>query len=100
MHELGYVEGTNLVIEARFADGNADRVPALAAELARLKVDVIVATGTPVYRALQYMTPTTPVVITVAVDPVGDGLAASLARPGGNITGLTLTAADLGPKLL
>jgi putative ABC transport system substrate-binding protein len=100
MRELGYVEGTNLVIEARFADGKPERLPVLAAELVRLKVDVIVGTGTPTYRALQHATTTIPVVITVTFDPVGDGFAASMARPGGNITGLTLGAADLGPKLL
>ncbi len=100
MRELGYVEGTNVIIEARFADGKFERLPALATELVRLKVDVIVATGTPTYRALQHATTTIPVVITVTVDPVSDGFAASLARPGGNITGLSLSAADLGPKLL
>ena len=100
MRELGYVEGTNVLIEARFADGNAERLPALTAELVRLKVDVVVATGTPTLRALQHATTTIPVVSTVTGDPVGDGFAASLARPGGNITGLSLSAADLGPKLL
>jgi putative ABC transport system substrate-binding protein len=100
MRELGYVEGMNFVIEARFADGKHERLPAFAAELVRLKVDVIVATGTPTYRALQHAAATIPVVITVTFDPVGDGFAASMARPGGNITGLTLSAADLGPKLL
>jgi len=100
MRELGYVEGPNFIIEARFADGKPERLPALAAELVRLKVDVIVATGTPAYRALQHATTTIPVVITVTFDPVGDGFAASMARPGGNFTGLTLGAADLGPKLL
>ena len=100
MRELGYVEGTSLVIEARFADGNAERIPALAAELVRLKVDVIVATGGPVYRALQHAAQGVAVVTTAAIDPVGDGLAATIARPGGNFTGLTLAAADLGPKLL
>ena len=100
MRERGYVEGTNVIIEARFADGKAERLPAFAAELVRLKVDVIVATGTPVYRALQHATTTIPVVITLTFDPVGDGWAASLARPGGNMTGLSLGAADLGPKLL
>ena len=100
MRELGYVEGTNFVIEARFADGKHERLPAFAAELVRLKVDVIVATGTPTYRALQHAAATIPVVITVTFDPVGDGFAASMARPGGNFTGLTLGAADLGPKLL
>jgi len=100
MRELGYVEGTNVIIEARFADGKNEPLPALAAEQVRLKVDVIVATGTPVLRALQHATTTIPVVSTVTGDPVGDGFAASLARPGGNMTGLTVGAADLGPKLL
>jgi putative ABC transport system substrate-binding protein len=100
MRELGYVEGTNFVIEARFADGNNERLPALAAELVRLKVDVIVATGAPTYRALHHATTTIPVVLTLTTDPVSDGYAASMARPGGNITGLSSAAADLGPKLL
>src|SRR5215831_13675050 len=100
MRELGYVEGTNLVVVARFADGKPENLPALAAELVRLKVDVIVATSTPSYRALQHATTTIPVVITLTFDPVGDGFAASLARPGGNMTGLAISAADLGPKLL
>jgi putative tryptophan/tyrosine transport system substrate-binding protein len=100
MRELGYVEGTNFILEARFADGNNERLPALVTELVRLKVDVIVATGTPVLRALHHATTTIPVVMTVAGDPVGDGFAASMARPGGNITGLSIGAADLGPKLL
>jgi len=100
MRELGYAEGANLVMEPRFADGNAERIPALAAELVRVKVDVIVATGGPVYRALQHAASGIPVVTTAAIDPVGDALAATVARPGGNFTGLTLAAADLGPKLL
>jgi ABC-type uncharacterized transport system substrate-binding protein len=100
MRELGYVEGTNFVIQARFADGKLENLPALAAELVRLKVDVIVATSTPAYRALQYATTTIPVVLTLSFDPVGDGFAASLARPGGNMTGLSISAVDLGPKLL
>jgi putative tryptophan/tyrosine transport system substrate-binding protein len=100
MRALGYVEGTNVTIEARFADGNNERLPALAAELVHLKVDVIVASGTPTLRALQHVTTIIPVVSTVTGDPIGDGFAASLARPGGNITGLSIGAADLGPKLL
>jgi len=100
VRELGYVEGTSFVIEGRFADAKPERVPALAAELVRLKVDVIVASGGPVPRALQHATTTIPVVLTVAADPVGDGYAASLARPSGNMTGLSISAADLGPKLL
>ena len=100
MGELGYTVGKNFTLEARFADGKAERPPALAAELVRLKVDVIVATGSPVYRALQHSTTTIPIVATVTFDPVGDGYAASMARPGGNFTGLSLGAGDLGPKLL
>ncbi len=100
MRELGYVEGTNLVIEARFAELSTERIPALATELVRSNVAVIVATGTEVTRVLQYATLGIPVVTTVTNDPIGDGFAASMARPGGHITGLTFTAADLGPKML
>ena len=100
MRELGYVEGTNLVIEARFADGSPEHIPAFAAELVRAHVAVIVATGTSVTRVLQYATPGVPVVTTVVNDPVGDGFAASMAHPGGNITGFTISAADLNSKLI
>ena len=100
MRELGYIEGRNLTIEQRFAEGKTDRLAALAAELTKANVDIIVATGSPTYRALQLATTTIPVVITVGVDPVASGYAASMARPGGNMTGLTDTAADLNPKLL
>ena len=100
MRELGYVEGTNLVIEARFADGSTERILALAAELVRSNVAVIVSTGTVVTRVLQYATPGIAVVTTVTNDPIGDGFAASMAHPGGHITGLTFSAADLGPKML
>ncbi len=100
MREHGYVEGKNLVIEARYGDGVSERLPGLAAELVQLKVDVIVATGTPVYRALQQVTRTVPIVITVAADPVGEGFAASLARPGGNITGLATGSVELYPKFI
>jgi putative ABC transport system substrate-binding protein len=100
MRELGYVEGKNVVFETRFADGKMDRAPGAAAELVRLKVDVIVATGSAAYRALQQATTSIPVVITVTNDPLVEGLAATLARPGGNFTGLADTAADLGPKFL
>jgi putative ABC transport system substrate-binding protein len=100
MRELGYVEGKNLVIEARFGDSDAERLPGLAAELVRSKVDVIVATGSPVYRALRQVNTTIPVVVTVTADPMIEGLAASLARPGGNFTGLSDTATVLGPKHL
>ena len=100
MRDLGYIEGKNLIIESRFAEGKSDRIPALIAEIAKANVDVIVATGSATYRALRLAVPTVPIVITVTVDPVAEGLAASLAHPGGNITGLTDTAADLNPKLL
>ena len=99
MRDLGYVEGKNLAIETRYADGNPDKLPSLAAELIKANVDVIVATGAPTYRALQQAT-AIPVVITVGADPVREGWAASMARPGGHFTGLTSTAAEAGPKLL
>ena len=100
MRELGYVEGKNLLIEARFADAEAARLPGIVAELVRLKVDVIVATGSPVYRALRNANTVIPIVVTVTADPTIEGLAASLARPGGNFTGLSDTAVVLGPKHL
>jgi putative ABC transport system substrate-binding protein len=100
MRELGYVEGRSLIVEARFADSKPERVPDLVQELLRLKVDTIVAAGLPVYRALRRATTTLPVVVTVTADPVLVGVAASVARPGGNFTGLSDTAADLSPKQL
>jgi len=100
LRELGYVEGKDIVVEPRFAESNPERLPALVDELLRLKVDAIVATGSPVYRVLQRTTTTLPVVVTVTADPILEGLATSLARPGGNFTGLTDTAADLSPKQL
>jgi putative ABC transport system substrate-binding protein len=100
MRQLGYVEGKNLVIETRFGDGKMERLPDLATEMLRLRVDVIVATGGPVYSALQQAATTIPVVVTVTNDPTIVGLAASLSRPGGNFTGLTDTAENLGPKQL
>jgi putative ABC transport system substrate-binding protein len=100
MRELGYVEGKNIAIETRFGDGKIDRLPAFATELVRSNVDVIVATGSPVYSALRFATTTVPIIVTVTTDPIIEGLAANLARPGGNFTGLTDTAADLGAKQL
>jgi putative ABC transport system substrate-binding protein len=100
MHELGYIEGRNLTLEARFADGQADRVARLAAEMLRWQPAVIVATGSPTYKVLRQAANNIPVVVTVTVDPVAEGLAATLARPGGHFTGLTDTAAQLGPKHL
>jgi len=98
MRDLGYVEGKNFTLETRFADGMSDRIPGFAAELVRSKVDVIVATGTPVYHALKKATSTLPIVITVTADPVADGIAASLARPGGNFTGLSTGSREVFPK--
>lgn len=89
LRELGYVEGRNVVFERRFAWGRQERLPELAAELARLDLDVIVTGGNPVVAAVQQATAKTPVVMTTSRDPVGSGFIASLARPGGNITGFT-----------
>ena len=98
--DLGYVEGRNVVIEYRSADGQLNRLPALAAELVALKVDVIVAPGTPAALAAKQATRTLPIVFPVAVDPVQSGLVTSLARPGGNVTGLSAVAAELVGKCL
>jgi len=95
---LGYVEGKNIVIEWRGADGNPDRLPALAAELVRLKVEVIVSGGPTVTRPVKEASTTIPIVMTFDNDPVGNGFVASLARPGGNITGLSTLASDIGGK--
>ena len=100
MRELGYVEGRNLVIELRFVEGNLQRLQALADELVRLPVDVIVAAGGTAVRAAQKATSTLPIVMGTAGDPVGSGFVKSLARPGGNITGLSDVAADMGFKFL
>jgi len=100
MRELGYVEGKNLVIEWRFADNKLDRLPELAAEMVRLKVDVIVTSSSPSTRAAQKVTTTIPIVMMGAGDPVGTGLVKSLARPGGNITGVSNITGELGPKRL
>jgi len=100
MRELGYVEGKNLVIEWRSADGQYERLPALAADLVRMRVDVIVAAGAPAVSAAQKATSTISIVMGTAGDPVGTGFVKSLARPGGNITGLSDITSDLGSKLL
>ena len=100
LRELGYVEGRNILIEYRAADGKIDRLPALATELVRLKVDLIVAGATPPARAAQQATTTIPVVAVAMGDPVRDGLVASLARPGANITGSTFLGPELVPKRL
>ena len=100
MRELGYVDGKNLAIEWRSAEGKYERLPDLAADLVRVKVDVIVTNGTSAVRAAQKATTTIPIVFGSAGDPVRAGLIKSLARPGGNITGLTNMSGDLGPKHL
>jgi putative ABC transport system substrate-binding protein len=100
LRELGYVEEKNIVIEWRSAEGKLDRLPALAAELVRLKVDVIVTTGPSPTRAAKEATSTIPIVMTQDGDPVATGFVASLARPGGNITGLSTFAPELSGKRL
>ena len=100
LRELGYVEGKNIVIEWRSAEGKQDRLPALAAELVRLKVDIIIAGGPPSTRAAKEATITSPIVMGFDNDPVADGFVASLARPGGNITGLATLAPEISGKLL
>jgi putative ABC transport system substrate-binding protein len=100
LRELGYVEGKNIVIEWRSAEGKLDRLPARAAELVRLKVDIIVTAGPLATRAAKEATNTIPIVISQDPDPVGNGFVASLARPGGNITGLSSLTADLSGKRL
>ena len=100
LRERGYVEGQNIVIEARGADGEIERLPVLATELVRLKVDLIVAASTPVTRAVQQATTTIPIIGVAMGDPVGDKLVVSLARPGGNITGSTFLGPELVPKRL
>jgi putative ABC transport system substrate-binding protein len=99
LRELGYVEGQNIAIEYRWAEGKADRLPDLAAELVRLKVDVIVVVG-PAAAAAKKATKTIPIVTASAADPVASGLVDSLARPGGNITGLSIMAPELSGKRL
>ena len=102
LRELGYIEGQNIAIEYRYAEGKFDRVPELLAELVRLKVDIIVvAGGTPVVRAAKNATKTIPIVMVgLGLDPVEAGFVESLARPGGNVTGLTNLSAELGGKRL
>src|SRR5262249_418851 len=100
LRELGYVEGKNIVIEWRYAEGKLDRLPALAAELVRLKVDVIVTSGPTVTRAAKEATNTIPIVMAFDNDPVGSRVVASLARPGGNITGLSILAPEISGKQL
>lgn len=100
LRERGYVEGQNILIEYRTADGKIERLPGLATELVRLKIDLIVVGPTPAARAAKQATSTIPIVAAAMGDPVGDGLVASLRRPGGNITGLTFLGPELVPKRL
>jgi putative ABC transport system substrate-binding protein len=100
LHDLGYVEGRSIVLEPRWAEGKHERLPALVAELVRLNVDVIVAAATPASRAAKAATATIPIVIVAVGEPVRAGLVASLARPGGNVTGLGLLTPDLSGKRL
>ena len=100
LRELGYVEGHNITLGIRSPEQGPEQLPALAADLVRLKVDVIVATATPGIGAAQRATRTIPIVMAAAIDAVGTGFVASLARPGGNITGLEFLSADLAGKRL
>src|SRR5262249_43903182 len=102
LRELGYIEGQNISTEYRYAEGKRDRLPELAAELVRLKVDIIVvAGGTVAIRAAMNATKTVPILMAITgIDPVEAGVVASLARPGGNVTGLTLLTRELGGKRL
>jgi putative tryptophan/tyrosine transport system substrate-binding protein len=97
LHELGWVEGRTVAIEQRYAEGRSDRHDEIAAEFVRLKVDVIVTTG-PAAQQVRRATSVIPIVLALSGDPVGDGLASSLARPGGNVTGLSLMMTDLAGK--
>ncbi|MBI2002615.1 MAG: ABC transporter substrate-binding protein [candidate division NC10 bacterium] len=100
LRDLGYVEGRNILIEQRWAEGKLDQLPALAAELARLNLDVIITALPPAIQAVSQATKTTPIVMVIVHDPVAMGLVASLARPGGNLTGLSCFAPELSGKLL
>lgn len=100
LHELGYIEGKNVVFEERWALGKYERLPALANELVALKPDLILVLNSSTARAAQQATTTIPIVMAIVSDPVGVGLVKSLARPGGNITGLSTLGTDSSPKLL
>src|SRR5215467_2866895 len=100
LSKLGWIEGKNITIEYRFAEQKNERLPELAAELVRLKVDLIVASGGPTPLAAKKATSTIPIVMPTSADPVGEGLVASLARPGGNVTGLSGLSPELNTKRL
>ena len=100
LRELGYVEGQNVAIEFRDAEGNPERLPVLASELVRLKVDVLVTSGTQATSAAKQATSVIPIVMAVSADAVGTGLVTTLARPGGNVTGLTFISPELARKRL
>jgi putative ABC transport system substrate-binding protein len=100
LRERGYSEGRNLVFERRFSEGNAERFSEFAAEMVQLRVDCIIAITTPAALAVKHATQTIPIVMTTAIDPVGAGLVASLARPGGNVTGNAILYPELSTKRL
>src|SRR5215475_12999975 len=100
LSKLGWIEGKNITFEYRFAEGKFDRLPGLAADLVRLKGDLIVVSGGPAALAAKSATTTIPIVITTSGDPVAQGLVASLARPGGNVTGLSSLVPELNSKRL
>ena len=100
LRDLGWIEGQNIAIEYRWAAGQMERLPALAEELVRLQVDCIVVRSTPVVQAARDATQSIPIVMVLAADPVRTGLVASLARPGGNITGMSVIDPELAGKRL
>ena len=100
LRDLGYIEGQNMAVEYRYAEGKPERLPELAAELVHLTMDVLVTSGSPATQAAQHVTRTLPIVGVALADPLGTGFAANFARPGGNITGLAFQNADLSTKRL
>src|SRR6516162_9554050 len=100
LHQLGWIEGRTIAIESRWVEGRSDRASEIAGELTRLKVDIIVTSGTPQVIALKQATSVIPIVFAAAADPLGTGLVAGLARPGGNVTGLSAQNTDLAGKHL
>ena len=100
LRDLGYIEGKNILVEDRYAEGKADRIPSLVAELVQLKVDILVSPVSAAIRAAKESTKTIPIVMVIADDPVATGLVDSLARPGGNVTGLTRLTQELNGKRL